>query len=286
MRREDLLSAVQALLWPDSAALTCGEPGHPAGHTCLFGADPAELPDLADELSGRYGAPTTPPAPVPLLTPEIDDLAETYVWTYGGRRLLCATLRTPTGPRLLVRVAVRPPPSADALPASASPVERLAAVTEWTGGPRRTTDWAAAEARLGTALPSDYKALADLFGPGAFDGFVQLYLPDDPYSDLVEHAEHLTRFGKANGTDLWRPYGLHPTPGGLLQWADTEQADGFYWITDGPDPDRWPIVATADDHDFAAPFHGSTATYLHTLLTDPSHPFSTARYFSAHWFQT
>ncbi|MGC9535429.1 hypothetical protein [Streptomyces sp. UG1] len=33
-------------------------------------------------------------------------------------------------------------------------------------------------------------------------------------------------------------------------------------------------------------FDGSTAEFIHRMLTDPHHPFSTARYFDVHWFQS
>ncbi|NUS12754.1 MAG: hypothetical protein HOY69_15365 [Streptomyces sp.] len=293
MRYQDLLAAVHPLVWPDVRTLACGEPGHPAGHTCLVGSDPADLPALREELGSRYGEPsalvedgrTVGRAGSPLLAPDGDRLADMGVWPFGGRWIGCGTLLTGEGPRPLVRIAERPAPPLDALPGTASAVERLAAITDVPPSPEHPVDWPAVEARLGTRLPGDYKRTVEVFGPGSFDGWLQLYSPLDPTSDLVEHTEWLRRWSTANGTRLWEPYGLHPSPGGLLQWAATEQADAFYWITDGPDPDRWPVVAAADDNVFTDPFPGSTASYVCALLTDPAFPLGMAGTFSAHWFQ-
>ena len=33
-------------------------------------------------------------------------------------------------------------------------------------------------------------------------------------------------------------------------------------------------------------FGGSTAEFIHRMLTDPHHPFSMARYFDVHWFES
>lgn len=39
------------------------------------------------------------------------------------------------------------------------------------------------------------------------------------------------------------PYSVFPDPGGLLGWGSNINADQFFWLTDGDDPDSWPIIA-------------------------------------------
>ncbi|MFC9329529.1 hypothetical protein [Kitasatospora sp. NPDC057015] len=39
------------------------------------------------------------------------------------------------------------------------------------------------------------------------------------------------------------PYPVHPEPGGLLSWGSNLNADQFFWLTEGDDPDAWPVVA-------------------------------------------
>jgi hypothetical protein len=158
----------------------------------------------------------------------------------------------------------------------------------WDTSRLRTYDWTAVETRLGTALPSDYKQLAEIFGNGAFDGFLALQTPDAPCAsaDIVRHTEWLGEWARTRGSELWRPYAVYPVPGGLLQWGSTEQAHGFYWLTEGPDPDRWPVLVTEDVPDSWVRFDGPTAEFVHRMLTRREHPFSTARYFDTHWFES
>lgn len=186
-------------------------------------------------------------------------------------------------------VAERTVPTLDTPPEDGSWVDHVVAVTGWdTGWDRNrahTVDWALVEGRLGTALPTDYKRLVEVFGFGAFDGYLTLWVPGAPSgSDIVEHVEFLARWVEEHDGSLWKPYRLFPAPGGLLQWADTEQAASFHWLTEGPDPDDWPVLCTEDDYREWDRFDGSTAEFVFRLLTDPRHPHSTTRYFDTHWF--
>jgi hypothetical protein len=208
-----------------------------------------------------------------------------YGWPFAGRWIGCGTVRTGDGIHPVVVVAERTTPSLDELPESASWVDRVVAVTGWETDRAHAVDWATAEARLGTALPADYKRLVELFGPGVFDGYLDIRLPDGSRSDIVRYAEWLAQWADVHGNRLWEPYRLHPAPDGLLQWADTEQADSFYWLTEDSDPHRWPVVAIEDDCTTYR-FDISTAEFIYRLLTDPQQPFSTARYFGTHWFQS
>ncbi|PNE40489.1 hypothetical protein [Streptomyces noursei] len=300
MNEEELLAAVHGLLWSGSGALECRELGHPAGHICLATADEVTLSALTEQLSGRYGEPrglvrgghvdpaVTERTGLPLLVPFGERLVEMSAWVYAGRWIGCGATRTGEGIRPVVVVAERPDPAADGLPEDTSWVDRIVAVTGWDPQRARTVDWAAVEARLGTALPGDYKRLAELFGLGAFDGFLQLSVPDAPFksSDIVRQSRWLAEWARAHGNRLWEPYALFPAPGGLLEWAGSEQADRFYWLTEGPDPDKWPIVMSEEIPDSWQRFDGSTAEFIHRMLTVPDHPFSTARYFDVHWFQS
>ncbi|MEV6109181.1 hypothetical protein AB0M28_31415 [Streptomyces sp. NPDC051940] len=222
-----------------------------------------------------------------LLAPFGERIVEMRAWAYGGRWIGCGITRTDHGERTVVLVAQREDPTAG-LTEPASWVDRVVAVTGWDTTRVRTVDWAAVEARIGTVLPRDYKRLAELFGHGAFDGYLQLLLPDtgSESDDIVRHTEWLGAFARTHGNRLWEPYVVYPAPGGLLEWAGSEQADQFYWLTQDPDPDQWPILAKEDVPDSWQRFHGSTAEFVYHLLTNPQHPFSTARYFDTHWFES
>lgn len=299
MELDELVDAVTRLVGSGGQRFECCEDGHGAGHVCLAQSEELTLADLVDGISSRYGAsrnlamggyadPTVDAATgLPLLTPFGADLVDMRAWAYADSWIGAGTVRVGDDTRRVVLVAERAVPVVAGLPADASWVERVVAVTGWSGK-ARTTDWAAVEERLGTRLPTDFKQLAETFGYGAFDGFLSLYVPgsDVPGMDFVEHAEYLAGFAARSGTSLWEPYGIHPAPGGLLEWGSSEQADQFYWLTEGDDPDRWPVLASEDIPDTWTRFDGTAAEFVFRMLTERSHPHSVARYYDTHWFQS
>ncbi|MGW2254749.1 hypothetical protein ACWCXH_31840 [Kitasatospora sp. NPDC001660] len=238
---------------------------------------------------------------LPLAAPFGGRLVELCGWAVRERWIGCGIVRDDGGAPYLVAVtAHRADPATACLPAGdvgdtedaeagdeAPGARWLRGLAVVTGRPRSRqwpVDWPSAQARLGTALPTDYRDLAEYFGPGTFAGFLDVFLPsappgsDDPFPNvpcLVKNARSLASLATDPGiADLYHPYRLHPAPGGLLQWAGSEQADQFYWLTDGPDPNRWPVIARNDDGDHQARFDGSTTEFIHRLLTDHRHPFS------------
>jgi hypothetical protein len=107
-------------------------------------------------------------------------------------------------------------------------------------------DWLTAEAALGLALPSDFKALVRLYGPGEFDE-IALLTPFDARAhgavDLLKHARDLLRHHQSFRDEAPEefPHPLYPEPGGLLEWGGTGNGDRLCWLTTG-DPDEWPVV--------------------------------------------
>ncbi|MGY0059598.1 SMI1/KNR4 family protein [Streptomyces sp. LZ34] len=309
MNEEELLSPLHGLVRPDTGKLDCRAAGHGAGHVCLTITGGAGLDELVDKLGSWYGEPRTlvsegraDPAVrertgLPLITPFGDGerVVEMRAWAFGGRWIGCGVVRVGGEARLVVVVAPRTTPASDELPADASWLDRIVAVTGWDAdqvrmdpirmdrmhtGRIRTADCAAAEARLGTALPSDYKRLVETFGDGSFDGYLDVYLP----ADLVKSAEWAADWAKAYGTRSWEPHPPFPEPGGLLPWASTEQELSFYWITEGPDPDTWPVYVRDVEPEAGDRFDMTATEFVFRMLADPEHPYSMPAAFAAHWF--
>ncbi|GAA3371585.1 SMI1/KNR4 family protein [Streptomyces sannanensis] len=288
---DELLSALHHPVGPVTSEPVCARPGHGAGHACLELPDGLDLEAFADAVSGRFGsarrldpATATARTGLPLVEPFGDRLAGMRVWAYARRWIGCGTVRTDEGGiRPVVLVAERADPAADPLPADADWVDRVVAVTGWDPARARTVDWEAVETRLGTALPSDYKRLAELFGRGGFDGYLSMIVPGGRSEDLVQHTEWLAHFAATRGNGLWEPYKLFPARGGLLEWANTEHETQFYWLTEGRDPDLWPIITMEDDR-ATTRFDCSTAELIFRMLTESNQPFSMAGYSGTHWF--
>ncbi|MBC2874441.1 MULTISPECIES: SMI1/KNR4 family protein [Streptomyces] len=120
--------------------------------------------------------------------------------------------------------------------------------------PPRPHDWSGVEARLGSALPADYRQLVDLYGGGFFafpddcrDQEIRLLAPgqEEPHNDLVaqsaERAEILA--------DLWeqgepRPAELRAAGSAVLPFAYVEGNGHFlYWLLrPGTAPHDWTVI--------------------------------------------
>ena len=229
--------------------------------------------DLTDLLADRYGAPRTlvldgftdptvdDSRGAALLVPFEDRAVTIRAWAYGNQWVGTGTARDAEGvERPVLVVACREVPGLLAVAPDEEEdvdwMERLIRITGWTQPAQRPdVDWAEAESRLGSALPSDYKRMVETFGVGAFDGYLDLN--QEPWTRLRED--------------------------GLLIWAGTEHEDLYCWRADGEDPDRWPVVVRSFDGEDVL-FDCQDDEVFCRIITDPHHPFTMARYFDTHWF--
>ncbi|SEO39758.1 hypothetical protein SAMN05216267_102557 [Actinacidiphila rubida] len=121
--------------------------------------------------------------------------------------------------------------------------------------------WQHSRTEVGFDFPSDYRAFVDRYGggqigtPGSLRCFV--YGPSSlsarpgmptGFKGFVEwHVSDIAPMFEGCDEDYWggTVYPMYPEPGGLLTWGENEQGDLFWWLTEGDDPDRWPIVMWA-----------------------------------------
>jgi hypothetical protein len=112
----------------------------------------------------------------------------------------------------------------------------------------RPDRWPEVEAKLGTALPDDFKAFTERYGSGKFDDFLYLFNPfaADPAGNLLAASD--TVLAAYRGSRAKFPNRLPlppwPEPGGLLPLGRSDNGNELYWLTEGPPP-SWPVVAFA-----------------------------------------
>ncbi|CAM5251233.1 hypothetical protein GCM10010329_07680 [Streptomyces spiroverticillatus] len=256
MRRDEAYEAVMGMVFPESGEepLVCGESGHGAGHVCIpLAADVAPDEDWFDLGGASAGVRGLPEA----LGGETVEWV--VAWPWSARWV--GVGRT-GGVRPVLAVLERTTPDLAALPSDATWLDALVAVTGWeaTGVRAPEVEWGLLERGLGMRLPQEYKALVETFGPGRFDSFLDLTPPQD----------------------------LHPStwPGDghdRLVWASNEHRDTFYWLMDGPDPERWPVCGEADTGR-AVRFDCGPAEVIFRYLVDPDFPFRIPTGFRAQWF--
>jgi hypothetical protein len=113
-------------------------------------------------------------------------------------------------------------------------------------------DWAALAAGLGTALPSDFRSLAEAYPVLVIDDFLMVAVPTPGDEALWasgrrenEILQDLYEMGDSEG------HVPFPQPGGLISWAESNSGDSFYWRTSPADRDAWPVVVRGDNGDWS-----------------------------------
>ena len=130
-------------------------------------------------------------------------------------------------------------------------------------------EWRAAEAKLGLELPVDYKQLVSTYGLGRFADFLTIFTPfaDNEYVNLLAQPElslEAYRALRAGHPDV-APYPAYPEPGGLLSWAQSDNGDVIYWLTEGS-ADTWPIVLIESRHGMIERYDVPTTDFLAQVL--------------------
>lgn len=128
-------------------------------------------------------------------------------------------------------------------------------------------DWKVVEADLGTALPADYKALADHYPGVLVDSFLAVFhpVPREGNFSLREFADQTLGYLRLRREDLPHhvPYALFPEPGGLLPWGVTDNNNFLFWLTAGQ-PDEWQVVVTDNEEWWT--HRGSMRSFLAGVL--------------------
>lgn len=124
----------------------------------------------------------------------------------------------------------------------------LAALTVLTPPPPRAFlgggTWERLFAELGTRLPAEYVALMDRYGAGCWGDWMRFHTPlgaDGGFRGLAEQDAEAYR-GAIGGWRARDPFPVWPERGGLLTFATSLDNDKLGWLTQGPDPDAWPLV--------------------------------------------
>ncbi|MEV6840940.1 SMI1/KNR4 family protein [Streptomyces sp. NPDC051133] len=124
----------------------------------------------------------------------------------------------------------------------------LPAMVPWRVTAGRGVDWTALEAALGTALPSDFRSLAEAYPVLVVDDFLIVSSPapgaEALWGSACREDEILQDLYEMGDTEHYVPY---PRPGGLISWAESNCGDSFYWRTTPADPDAWPVVVRTDN---------------------------------------
>ncbi|GAA2083106.1 hypothetical protein GCM10009759_00940 [Kitasatospora saccharophila] len=125
--------------------------------------------------------------------------------------------------------------------------------------------WADLAADLGTELPTEYRALMELYGSGQWGGHLRFHTPlRKGGQDFVEHQRGTCEDYPILREDFPEQYPLAvwPEPGGFLPFATSTYGDELGWLAEGPDPDRWPLIVYPRNVDQGPPLEGGLVDVL------------------------
>jgi hypothetical protein len=143
-------------------------------------------------------------------------------------------------------------------------------------------EWNRLEARLGFALPADYKGYIDRYGSGFVDQFLWVLNPFSSnehlrFPDSSDRQLSILRWLREQGNETL-PYPIHPESGGVLLWAETANGDCFYWLTDEGSPDDWRVTVNESRapnwHDHPGPMSSLLADLLDGTVTIEFFPYN------------
>ncbi|WP_055591094.1 SMI1/KNR4 family protein [Peterkaempfera griseoplana] len=162
--------------------------------------------------------------------------------------------------------------------------------------------WERSRQHVGFDFPQDYQAFVDLYGGGhigAADGLrMFIYAPTSAsrirttstgFKGFVDwHVAEMAPMFEGTDADHWGGtlYPVYPEPGGLLTWGENEQGDMFWWLTEGDDADKWPVVMWARGPATTFRFECGMTGLLHALLVGSAPGPEWLRTPETHWTMT
>ncbi|MFE2911957.1 hypothetical protein ACFXI0_08430 [Kitasatospora indigofera] len=152
-------------------------------------------------------------------------------------------------------------------------LDRLSQILGKPTRPPAVTPWERSASEAGFVFPSDYREFVNRYGSVRINGELSVLVPTLRSYDagpivgfpgFVRVTTDGVAAELAGHEDC--PYPVHPATGGLLAWGSNLNADQFLWLTEGGDPDAWPVVAFYRGLDMWDRFDGGFAAFLLAVL--------------------
>lgn len=127
--------------------------------------------------------------------------------------------------------------------------------------------WQELQDQLGTRLPGEYVTLMERYGAGCWNGRLRFLTPLRTTGER-RFVDHVATTREAyeqlkDGHPQWYPLTVWPEPRGFLPFANSIDGDEIGWLTQGENPDDWPLIVWPRHADQGEPLeHGLTDTLL------------------------
>ncbi|WP_063063506.1 Lsr2 family DNA-binding protein [Nocardia violaceofusca] len=127
-----------------------------------------------------------------------------------------------------------------------------------------SVDWGAVESTLGVKLPTDYKQLATMYGPGNFCEYLRVYHPHGPteWVNLFGPMPATLRRQLRDDRDTGR-FPVPHAPDSLFACGVTDNGEYLFWIAEpADDPDHWRLAINEARGPRWYTFDGSLVAFL------------------------
>ncbi|WP_405902422.1 hypothetical protein OG696_06795 [Streptomyces sp. NBC_00656] len=160
-------------------------------------------------------------------------------------------------------------------------VDELLSITGWQSEPQEI-DWNEVERKFGTSLPVDFKEISELFGHGAFSGYLKVLPVNGAETEgILGRWDSMREYAdKTPLSGLFDPYEVFHGETGLILWGNSMTEAQYFWLANASSsPEKWPIVARTSPLDDWHQFDEiSTSEFICRILKDPEfRPFSISR---------
>jgi hypothetical protein len=147
----------------------------------------------------------------------------------------------------------------------------LLTAVRWSAPPN-PIDWARVENAVGRSYPSEFKEIADALPPGSFQTYLSLLHPAQ-FKRSGRYAKEVRGYAdqlREDAAESEFPYPIYPDPGGVLPFAVIGLDWVIGWLTEGDDPDRWPVVLCDSRLESWHVYPMSTSEFLLAAVTLPA----------------
>ncbi|WP_258054929.1 SMI1/KNR4 family protein [Streptomyces sp. Ru71] len=125
--------------------------------------------------------------------------------------------------------------------------------------------WEGLFTELGTRLPGEYVRVMEVYGAGIWSDWLRFHTPlrtgEPRFATHVHETLDAYRSLKKHHPE-YHPLTCWPEPGGFLPFANSIDGDYLGWLTEGADPDAWPLVFWPRHADQEPPLEGGLVDTL------------------------